>query len=389
MTTRPGTNRDRGGDREGHRNGGNAYDVRRYRRGDERAFVDLYNEVWSAEKTTDWFDWRYRDNPYVEEVSMFVATHDDDVVATAPFKTFRVRAGEETRLTCLCTDVLTDPAHRRKGLFARTTERALADFAERPPDERPAFLFNHANQFSRPGYEKMGWRYLSPQVRYNRLQRAGSYVTDRVDGRLGRLGATVATGLNRTYLGLRDRRADFDTDPFEVERRDEVPANAFAACYEACRPDSVHVVYDEPFYEWRFAEPGNAPDAAYLVRRAGRPVAGLITHRTDDPRNDTTAVTVSHVTPAAGGPERVSALAAAFERLLVDYRHADLVRTANPLVPREILRAYGFAPDDRLPMSKLADPSGLMLGLRPLVEGEWDLNGRPIQGAEPSLWTLA
>jgi GNAT superfamily N-acetyltransferase len=365
------------------------YRVRAYESGDERAFIDLYNEIWSAEKTTDWFDWRYRDNPYVDEVPMFVATYDGDVVATAPFVTFRVRAGEKTRLAVLCTDVLTDAAHRRKGLFARTTERALAYYADRSPEERPAFLSNHANQFSRPGYEKMGWRYLSPQVRYNRLQRAGSYVTDLVGGRPGRIAGAVTTGLNRAYLDLRDRRTDFDTDSFDVERRAEVPAAEFAACYDACRPDPVHVVYDEAFYEWRFAEPGNPPDSAYLVRRAGRPVAGLITHRTEDPRNDTTAVTVSHVVPAAGGPERVVALAAAFEHLLAHYSRADLVRTANPLVPREILRAYGFAPDDRLPMSRLADPSGLTLGIRPLVDGEWDLNGRPIHGAEHSLWTLA
>jgi len=381
--TRPGTEGD------ADVNADDGYTIRQYRPGDERDFVDLYNEVWSAEKTTDWFDWRYRDNPYVGEVPMFVATYDDEVVATAPFKTFRVRAGEETRLAALCTDVLTDSAHRRKGLFTRTTERALAYYADRPREERPAFLFNHANQFSLSGYERMGWEYYSPQVRYNRLQRVGSYVTDLVGGRHGRFAGAVATGLDRAYLGVRDRRADFDTGPFDVERREEVPASEFAACYDACRPDPVHVVYDEPFYEWRFAEPGNAPDAAYLVRRAGRPVAGLIVHRTDDPRNDTTLVSVNHVVPAAGGPERVDAVAAAFEHLLADYRRVDLVRTTNPLVPAPILRAYGFLPDDRLPMSKLAESTGLTLGLRPLVDGEWDLNGRPVRGAEPFLWTLA
>jgi len=365
------------------------YTIRQYRQGDEQDFVDLYNEVWSAEKTVDWFDWRYRDNPYVDEVSLFLAEYGGRVVATAPFNAFRVRAGEETRLAFLCTDVVTDSGHRRRGLFRRTTGRALAHYAGRPPDERPAFLFNHANQFSLPGYERMGWEYYSSQVRYNRLQYAGSYVTDLVGGRLGRLAGSAATGLNRAYVGLRDRRAEFETGPFDVERRDEVPAGEFAACYGACRPDPVHVVYDEAFYEWRFAEPGNAPDAVYLVRRAGRPVAGLVTHRTDDPRNETTVVTVSHVVPAAGGPERVAALAAAFEHLLADYRRADLLRTTNPLVPAPILRAYGFAPDDRFPMSTLAEPSGLTLGVRPLLDGEWTLNGRPIRDAEPSLWTLA
>jgi len=33
------------------------YTIRAYEQGDERAFISLYNEVWSAEKTTDWFDW--------------------------------------------------------------------------------------------------------------------------------------------------------------------------------------------------------------------------------------------------------------------------------------------------------------------------------------------
>jgi len=363
------------------------YTIRAYEPGDERAFVDLYNEVWSAEKTTDWFDWRYRDNPYVEEVSLFVATHEDDVVATRPFVPFRVRAGEGTRLAFYCTDTMTDADHRRKGLFARATEHALAAYADRSPEERPAFFFSHSNEFSLPGYEKMGWEFAAPQVRHHRLQRAGSYVADRVGGLPGRAGGAVATALTRGYHSLHDGRAAFDTHPFAVERRGEVPAAEFAACYQACRPDPVHVVYDEPFYEWYFAEPGNAPDAAYLVRRAGRPVAGLVTHRTDDPRNDTTAVTVSHVTPAAGGPERVRAVAAAVERLLADYRSADVVRVDNPLVSREILRAYGFAPDDRLPMSKLADSTGLRLGVRPLVEGEWDLNDRPLRGGEPFLWT--
>ncbi|MEF8856473.1 MAG: GNAT family N-acetyltransferase, partial [Haloplanus sp.] len=108
------------------------YTIRQYESGDEQAFVDLFNEVWSAGKTTDWFDWRYRNNPYVDEVTMFVAEYEGDVVVTRPFRAFRVRAGAATRLAFLCTDTMTDSAHRRKGLFARATERALAHYADRP-----------------------------------------------------------------------------------------------------------------------------------------------------------------------------------------------------------------------------------------------------------------
>lgn len=365
------------------------YVIRQFEAGDEADFVALYNETWTTEKTTDWFDWRYRDNPYVDEVTMFVAEYDGHVVATRPFKAFRVRGGEERRLAFLCTDTMTDADHRRRGLFRTMTEASLEHYADRPTDERPAFLFNHSNQYSRPGYEKMGWEYTSPQVRYNRLQRAGSYVADAVDGVPGTVGGAVATALNRGVLRVTDSRVGFDTEQFAVERHDAVPVETLAAVYESCRPDAVHVVCDAAFFEWRSAEPGNRPDAAYVVRRDGHPVAGLVVYTTHDGRNDTTMAEISHVVPAAGGPDRTDAVAAAVEAVLADYRAADLVRTANPLVPPRVLRAYGFLPDDRLPMSKLTEPLGLTLGTRPLVDGEWHLNGRSIRGAEPFLWTLA
>jgi hypothetical protein len=74
------------------------YTIRPFESGDETAFVDLYNEVWTADRRVEWSDWRYRDNPYVDEVPMFVATFEGDVVATRPFVPFRVRADGETRL---------------------------------------------------------------------------------------------------------------------------------------------------------------------------------------------------------------------------------------------------------------------------------------------------
>jgi hypothetical protein len=194
---------------------------------------------------------------------------------------------------------MTDAAHRRKGLFARTTEHALARYAERAPGERPVFFFNHSNEFSLPGYRKMGWEFSSTEVRHHRLQRAGSYVADAVGGLPGAVAGRVATALTRGYLDVVDARANFDTGPFAVERFDgheSIPAAEFAACYDACRPAAVHVVYDEPFYEWYFAEPGHEADAAYLVRRGGRPVAGAVLDREHDPRNDTTAVILTVAT---------------------------------------------------------------------------------------------
>jgi len=376
------------------------YTIRHYQPGDEDDYLALYNDIWSTDRTDAWFKWRYPGNPYVEDVPMYVAEFEGRVVATRPFLAFRVRADDATRLAFLCADTMTHPDHRRRGLFTRTMERALSDYQDRPPAERPAFFFNHSNEFSRPGNRALGFEYGSPQVHANRVQRAGSYVADAAGGRIGGVLGSTATAANRGVLALVDglaRRSASSSGSgpsasdrqFEVERLEEVPAASFAAAYDDCRPASVHVVYDQAFYEWRFAEPGNEPAAVYVARRDGRIAAALVTHRRHDSRNDTEQVTISHVVPAAGGPEWRGALAAALDRLLRDCARADIVRTANPLLPRSLLSRRGFLPDDRLPMSRLAEQSGLVLGMRPLAPGEWTLGGRPIRGAEPYLWTLA
>lgn len=365
------------------------YTIRPFETGDEQDFIDIFNETWSAEKTTDWVDWRYHDNPYVDYVPMYVAEYEGSVVATRPYKAFSVRSGSAERLAFLGTDTMTLPDHRRQGLFRRMTEAAMDDFSTRPDGERPAFFFSHSNQYSRPGYEQMGMCYVSEQVRYNRIQRVGSYVADAVDGVPGRVAGAVANLVNSGYLRWRDARADFDTDRFTVERHGTVPADTLTQCYEACRPAGVHVAFDRPFHEWHFAEPGNRPDATYVVHWDGHPFAGVVVGRTDDDRNDTSLVTIRHVVPAAGGPETTDAIAAAVEAILDDYADVEQLRTWNPLLPQSVRRAYGFLPDDRLPMSRLAEQGGLSLGFRPASEGAWTIDGRPIRSAASSLWTLA
>lgn len=365
------------------------YTIRPFEPADAEAFVDIFNQTWSAEKTTEWFEWRYLDNPYVEEIPGYVAEYEGDIVATRPYKAITVRSGDTERLAVHGVDSMTLPEHQRKGLFTRLNEAALDEFADRPESERPAFVFTHSNEKSQPGHRKMGVEYFDEMVRYTRVQRLGSYVTDRVGGVPGRVGGAVANGLNRAYLESRDRRASFGTDRFDVERHESVPAETLAAIADANRPDTVHVVFDEPFHEWYFAEPGNRPDATYVVHWDGHPMAGVVLNRSYDERNDTTMVTLRHAVPAASSPEHTAAFAAAIERLLADYTDADLFRTHLAVVPEPVLRAYGFFPDDRFPMSKLADRAGLTFGLRPIPEGAWSLEGRPIESAASTLWSIA
>ena len=365
------------------------YTVRPFEPSDAEAFIEIFNRTWSAAKTSEWFEWRYLDNPYVEEIPGYVAEHEGEIVATRPYKAITVRSGDVERLAFHGVDSMTLPEHQRKGLFTRLNEAAIEDFTDRPEGERPAFVFTHSNENSKPGHRKMGVRYFGEMVRHTRVQRAGSYVRDQIGGLPGRVGSAVANALNRAYLRSRDRRTPFETEQFDVERHESVPVATLAGIAESNRPDTAHVVFDEAFHDWYFAEPDNQPEATYVVRWDGHPMAGVVLGRDYDERNDTTMVRIRHAVPAASTPEHAAAFAAAFEVLLGDYGDVDLLRTQLDVVPESVLQAYGFFPDDRFPMSTLADRAGLTFGLRPIPEESWKLDGRPIQSAESTLWTIA
>lgn len=58
------------------------YTIRLFEAGDAQEFVDIFNQIWPAEKTTDWFEWRDLDNPSVEVIPGYVAEYEGDIGET-------------------------------------------------------------------------------------------------------------------------------------------------------------------------------------------------------------------------------------------------------------------------------------------------------------------
>ena len=359
---------------------GDAYTIRRYEPGDERGFSKLFGTVWGESRDAEWVRWKYVENPYLDEVPLFVAETDGEVVATRPFVALRMRAGEETPLALLTTDTMVHPGHRRRGLFSRMTERALTEYTA----GEPRFVFNQPNPASLGGYEKLGWRTVDPMVTYYRVQRPEAFV-DRLDDESIRTAGRVAAPLARGYLAARERLAT-PGDGVAVTSEDGVAVDRLAALYRRDVPDAIHALRDERYYRWRYASP-LWRRRTYVAEIDGEDAAAAIA-RTRTTHEGVTVTQVADLVPAAVDGRR-AAVAAVVERIVDDHRDSDLIAAPGRATPADVLTEYGFHPDDRLPFSKLKSHEST-LAVRPLtpdVEAGWRLDGRSL--TDPANWHLS
>ena len=347
------------------------YTIRPYHPDDRDGFLALHETVFGG-GSPDWFAWKYEDNPYLEDVSIFVATADDEIVGARPYLGFRMRAGDNTYVGVQTADTMVHPDHRRRGLFARMTERSLEHYA----DGEPAFMFNVPNAISRAGYLDLGCEIVSELTTRYRLQNPAAFAD--LGGVLGRI-ASLSGPLARGYHAVSDATIDVPADVTVVEHVD-IPAETLASLYRRRPSDAIHALRDEQFFEYRFENP-EWEYTAYTARLGETPVAGLVTGtRTDGGQTVTTLV---DVVPLVGDAERDRALVALLDRVLRDHRDSDIVANRGSAIPDRILSQFGFLSDRSLPLSLVASPTVAIAAPIP-VDGSWRIAGRDLR--DPSNW---
>jgi GNAT superfamily N-acetyltransferase len=359
------------------------YLVRPYEDGDATGFLSLLSSsLPDSNRDEEWFRRTYVDIPYLDHVPLFVVESEGEIVGARPFTAFRVRAGEEVVTALLTRDTLVHPDHRRRGLFTEATELALRYYET----ARPAFVFSHSNPNSVPGYRKMGWSYLGQREEYCRLHAPENLIAARTRDLVTSLLSPVASPLSRLHLGVRDRRSS-SPDDIAVTRHGSVSAETLASLSARRRPETPHVVRDEAFYRWRLGNPEWQPNTTFLARRNGESVAGVVTCKRDGAFSCTSVV---DVVPRTGGDTWTNAIAALLDSVIADSRGSDVLRVPEPVFPASLLGERGFLSSDRLPLSALViDRRRLRLGLRPLDGTEATIDGFPVRGAAPELWSVA
>ena len=326
-----------------------AYTYRRFTSADTAGFLDLYETVWGRTRNREWFRWRFEANPYLDDVPMVVAESDGELVGAEPCLVFRLQLGSASALAFQPADWIVHPDHRRRGLMRSMTEVLLDRYAT----DGPVVYFNFPSPALVPGLQKLGWRIASRPSTYYRVQNPSAFVayTGRKSGlqstataQLARLSSPLAHG----YVDVLDRLCRPAAD-VTVERHGSVPVDLLTALYERSVPDRVHVVRDEGFYRWRFANP-RWETTTYVARRGDEVLAACVT--CVETNGGVRKVSLLDVLPWGGADsEALSTLLCA---VVGDAADADLVRVAAGAVPASTLRRLGFLSNDTFPLSQLS-----------------------------------
>ena len=101
--------------------------------------------------------WKYKhvDNPFGAS-KVLLAFEGDILVGVRAFMKWQWRLGTEVWTAHRAVDTATHPDYQGKGIFKKLTLQALGEIQK----EGETFVFNTPNQYSRPGYLKMGWQLI-------------------------------------------------------------------------------------------------------------------------------------------------------------------------------------------------------------------------------------
>ena len=348
------------------------YKIRPYSPRDRGGFLSLYSAVMGEKKQERWFDWKYAENPYTDHVAMLVGVCEGTIVGARPLFALPVSINGEDEVALQPGDTMVHPDHRRNGLFTRMTEQAI----ERYTDEHP-FFFNFPNHRSRRGYLKLDWETVSERSSYYRIEppeRVGTSLSDRTAIELlSKLSSPIAQG----YYLFRDVTASVPTQP-HIRAESEPPVAELATLYRTATPDTIHVLRNEQFYQWRF----NNPDweyTTYLLDGETNPEAAIVTGTSATEDQSTTKFV--DVLPLENASK--VALKGLLSQILADHTETDLFVAPSQGIPDSVLRAFGFHADTVPPFSLLTTQTTHVV--RSLTDS-WTQN--ELQIADPDSWHM-
>ncbi|MEO8753022.1 MAG: GNAT family N-acetyltransferase [Casimicrobiaceae bacterium] len=237
------------------------YDVVRYRPELRPGVIALYRHLISDDPVLNdcYFRWKHETNPYVDEPHVYVALCEGEVVGMRGFQGARWHLGNSgVRASwLLACDLAVDPAHRRKKLFYRIMQFALADLMKRGFESTLSWS---ANPITYSASLRSGWRLVGPyatwEIRTKRAARArkmGHHLsTWPIAWRLA--GVPAALALHRGFGAL---DAAWSKAPaskcLSIARASEPEAMSELVARVGTR--SIQHVRDAAYYEWRYRNP--------------------------------------------------------------------------------------------------------------------------------------
>ncbi len=347
------------------------YEILRYRPEFHDRIVRLQEQLWSPDRGLNaaYFRWKYLDNPYADDVAIYLAIHRGEVVGMRGFYGSRWEAGIPRQVFSLwCADDLVVAAgHRNRGLFTTIMRVALEDLAARGDGFGVTLS---GGELTVLGSLTMGWKSAGP------LHPLGLSV--RRSGRLRRW--FRGPPVERFHRLDRWRPSGSGPAPLRVER-DPEPESMAALVAELGHDGRLRHVRDAEYFRWRLRNP--LREYRFLYLGSSRLSGYLVLRRSTSPYYQAVAIQVADW--EASTPEGASELLRA---ALSGGRFASMTAWGAALAPgrADILKAHGFRPVEA-DRTLRGDRCTL---IRPLRSGlpleEWTMGGRNL--LVPENWDL-
>jgi GNAT superfamily N-acetyltransferase len=129
--------------------------IRDYRADDEARVLALLRDSLGTgrafERSTAFWRWKHVQNAFGHSLMLLAA--NGDLYGLRAFMRWQFRVGAGTLSAVRAVDTATNPNYRRLGVFSTLTNAAI----DRARSTGVDLIFNTPNQYSLPGYLKLGW----------------------------------------------------------------------------------------------------------------------------------------------------------------------------------------------------------------------------------------
>lgn len=335
------------------------YEIRPFESRDRTAFLQLYESVHGETKSTAWFDWKYANNPFAEEIPLTVAEYEGELVGARPLFALPMRRGDWEPRVRQPADAMVHADHRRQGVFTQMIEEAVG----RCESDGVDFLFTFPNAKSGGAYRKLGWDLVGELTERFRIHHPGHVLAAR--SRF--LALPGADTIARRLLDLstysanigRPRSVDVTTKVHST-----VPVAELNRLYRSAIPNAIHTPRTNRFLEWRYGNPdwnyrtflGYFHDelTAAIVTGTRRLESGELIARCVD------------VLPLSGGWRRDATLEVLLADVIDALDDTALFVLPDEQIPADACERRGFWSDAQHPIDLVAHPT--LLFVNPLRE---------------------
>ena len=137
--------------------------VRAYRPADEDGVLTLLRQSLgngrAFQRDNAFWQWKHFQNP--SGASLLMVADGEEILGLRAFMRWKFQVDGRALNAVRAVDTATHPEYRRHGVFSTLTRQTV----ERAQAEGVDLIFNTPNQYSLPGYLKLGWTYAGrPQV---------------------------------------------------------------------------------------------------------------------------------------------------------------------------------------------------------------------------------